>query len=128
MFERKPKVLVIDDSALVARATSSALEQSGFDGRAARTLGEFNALLTAWSPTIVLADVNMPGALGTELCTWIKQRVSTMETLVVLFSDASDHSLSALARRCGADAYVSKSHGIAHVARELSKLCEEIVW
>jgi CheY-like chemotaxis protein len=116
---RRLKVLLIDDSRVAADFASAVLESTGF---------EFNVVLTTWSPDIVLTDVNMPGVTGPELCQWIKQRVDTKGVPVVLFSDMPDAQLSKLAETAGADAYVSKEHGIERVSVKLSELCENILW
>jgi CheY-like chemotaxis protein len=125
---RRLKVLLIDDSRVAADFASAVLESTGFEVRTVATLGEFNVVLTTWSPDIVLTDVNMPGVTGPELCQWIKQRVDTKGVPVVLFSDMPDAQLSKLAETAGADAYVSKEHGIERVSVKLSELCENILW
>jgi CheY-like chemotaxis protein len=125
---RRLKILLIDDSRVAADFASAVLESTGFEVRTAATLGEFNVVLTTWSPDVVLTDVNMPGVTGPELCQWIKQRVDTRSVPVVLFSDMPDAQLCKLAEDAGADAYVSKEHGIERVSAKLSELCEHILW
>lgn len=125
---RKPKVLLIDDSEIVAEMVQASLESTGFEVRAVRTLGEFNVVLTVWSPNIVLTDVNMPGVTGPELCRWIKQRIDTEGVPVVLYSDAPEAALRELAESSGADAWVSKDRGIEGISQKLNELCEELIW
>jgi CheY-like chemotaxis protein len=125
---RRPRVLLIDDSEIASEVARVVLEDTGFEVRAARTLGEFNVVLKTWSPNIVLADVNMPGITGPELCQWIKQRIDTESVPVVLYSDMPETTLRQLADASGADGYVSKAHGIERVSGKLSELCEQIVW
>jgi DNA-binding response OmpR family regulator len=125
---RRPKVLLIDDSEIASEVVKAALEGVGFEVRPARTLGEFNVVLTKWSPNIVLADVNMPGATGPDLCRWIKVRMDTQAVPVVLYSDMPETKLAVVAAESGADAFVSKERGIAHLMERLSELVSEIVW
>jgi CheY-like chemotaxis protein len=124
----RPRVLLIDDSELASEVARTVLESTGFEVRSARTLGEFNVVLTTWHPHIVLADVNMPGVSGPELCLWIKRRIDTHGVPVVLYSDMPEAALGKLADESGADAYVSKQKGLEHVSAKLSELCEQIVW
>jgi two-component system phosphate regulon response regulator PhoB/two-component system alkaline phosphatase synthesis response regulator PhoP len=124
----RPRVLLIDDSEIAREVASAVLESAGFEVRCAKTLGEFNVVLKAWAPHIVLADVNMPGVTGPELCQWIKRRIDTQSVPVVLYSDMPEANLGKVAVASGADAWVSKEHGIEHVSEKLSALCEEIVF
>ena len=125
---RRPRVLVIDDSDIAAEVACIVLESAGFEVRAVRSVAEFGATFEAWPPDIVLADVNMPGVSGPELCKSIKVRVETQGVPVVLYSDMSESALRGLAESAGADAYVSKAQGIERVSEKLSRLCEEIIW
>src|SRR5580692_453600 len=109
---RRPRVLVIDDSEIASAVACAVLKNDGFDVRAVRGADELGDVLEAWSPDIVLADVNMPGVSGPDLCRWIKVRVETQSVPVVLYSDMSEARLRALAEDAGADAYVTKANGI----------------
>lgn len=122
----KPRVLLIDDSELAAMVTREVLERDGFEVRAASSVGEFDAVLQTWSPNIVLADVNMPGVSGPQLCKSIKLRMETVP--VVLYSELPEAQLSALAKSSGADGFLSKSDGVERLSQQLVALCEEIVW
>jgi chemotaxis family two-component system response regulator PixH len=124
----RPRVLLIDDSEIASEVACAVLESTGFEVRSAKTLGEFNVVLTTWLPNIVLADVNMPGVSGPELCLWIKQRIDTNAVPVVLYSDMPEAALCKVANDSGADAYVSKERGLEHVSAKLSELCGEILW
>lgn len=124
----RPRILVLDDSALVGEAMHDALTRRGFEVNVATSIARLNALLLAWSPTMVLVDVNMPGIPGTDVCRWIKERIATQDVPVLLFSDIPETDLSALAGHCGADGFVSKRKGLERVAEQVSTLCEEIVW
>jgi twitching motility two-component system response regulator PilH len=99
------------------------LDEAGFDVRPARTLGEFNVLLTQWTPHVVVADVDMPGVTGPELCAWVKQRDGMRGVAVVLYSSMPESSLLQLAERSGADAYISKTRGAEHLSEKLAELC-----
>jgi CheY-like chemotaxis protein len=123
-----PRVLLMDDSDLVVAVTCAALERAGFEVRVARSIGEFNRILTTWAPTLVLTDVNMPDFTGTDLCKWIRGRADTHTVPVVLFSHLPDEELERLALASGADAHFSKKGGLPRLVTMLRSLCEGIVW
>jgi PleD family two-component response regulator len=127
-MEAKPRVLIMDDSDLTLAAATSVLEREGFEVKTATTLGTFNAILNGWSPHVVLTDVHMPELEGTELCAWIKSRVQTADVPIILYSGLPDDELAELARRSGADGYVTKARGMKHVVRELRAFCEGVVF
>lgn len=124
----RPKVLVLDDSAFVGEAAKAALEERGMDVRLVSSIARLNALLLAWSPTLVLLDVNMPGIEGTDVCKWLKARAETKAVPILLFSDMPEPELKRLVETCGADGCVSKRRGLQFVADHVSSLCEEIVF
>jgi CheY-like chemotaxis protein len=124
----RPRVLLMDDSELAIEVTRAALERDGFDVKSARSLAQFNMILETWAPTIVLTDVNMPGVSGGDLCRWIKRRVDTQTVPVVLFSELPDSQLAEVAKRAGADGFLSKANGVSLLSQKLVALCEELVW
>jgi CheY-like chemotaxis protein len=125
--EGRPRILVVDDSSLVADATREALEQRGLEARVATSVSRANALILAWAPTMVLLDVKIPGVDGTDICRWFKERVVTRDIPVLLFTDLPEAGLPELVASCGADGYVTKRKGLDFVADQVSSLCEEIV-
>jgi CheY-like chemotaxis protein len=121
----KTRVLVVDDSEIASEVMRVALEGTGYEVRATRSLGEFKTALDGWHPNVVLADVHMPGTTGPELCRWIKQCVCAGEVPVVLYSDMPEQSLEAIAVAAGADAFVSKEGGFDRISSKLTEVCEQ---
>ncbi len=126
--ERHWKVLVIDDSEVALHFEVGVLETTGFDVRGTSQLDEFDALVTGWSPDVILTDVNMPGLSGVELCRALKDRYETAHVPIVLFSSLSDSELAELAAACEADGYLSKVNGLERLPAELRLLCETSQW
>lgn len=126
--ERLNKVLVIDDSPISLDIQSEVLHKAGFDVRAVSTLDEFSALLKDWVPDIILADVQMPGMTGVELCSALKGQYETAHVPVVLCSGLPREELARLAEECEADGYLSKSDGIERLPDELRLLGETVGW
>ena len=123
-MNERPKVLLIDDSEFAVMITREVLERDGFDVRAPSSVGEFDAMLEAWSP----ADVAMPSMTGPQLCKSIKPRMATDAVPVVLYSELPEAQLSSLAKSSDADGFLSKADGVERLSKRLAAPCEEIVW
>lgn len=122
------RVLLIDDSVVSLEVAETALKEAGFDVRSTATLDGFDAQVHAWSPQVILTDVNMPGMTGNELCKSLKRRYETAHVPVVLWSSLPQDELEVLARQCEADGFVSKGGDTDQLAEELRALCESLLW
>jgi two-component system sensor histidine kinase ChiS len=126
--QRALKILLIDDSEISLHFAEAVLEKAGYDVRASLSLDDFDRTLGNWAPDVILADVQMPGVSGVELCQMLKARYETAHVPVVLFSSLPDEELEVLARRCEADGYLSKVNGLDRLPQELAMLCDSILW
>jgi two-component system response regulator CpxR len=114
--EMKPRILVVDDDAENCRALSELLTVEGFDPVA------FESAEAAWSamareetrPTIVVADVRMPGLNGVALLKRIKARFPAVP--VILVSAFPDEQVWSEGLRSGAvDVFPKPIHGASLV-------------
>jgi len=55
-----PKVLVVDDSALMRRLITGVLSTAGYEVQAAHNGSEGVEKLVQWQPDVVTLDINMP--------------------------------------------------------------------
>lgn len=122
------RIALIDDSEIVLRVLGRALSDAGFEVRAVSSLREFVPLVMDWKPHLIVTDLYMPDMSGAELCTWLRGKVQTARTPIVICSSAPDEELRRVAAEVGADGFVSKSEGSAGLGAKLNQLCEEIVW
>lgn len=122
------RILLMDDSELALAAAERILEDEGFAVRTADRLGSFNQALREWAPHVVLTDVNMRGVSGVEICKWIRGRLETSSTVILLYSGLGEAELARLAQESGADGYIAKGRGMKHMITELHSLCEGVVW
>jgi DNA-binding response OmpR family regulator len=118
---RPKRVLLIDDSVTAGRMAAAVLDRSGFEVRTSTDVEELTSALGEWRPDVILADVNMPGTSGVELCRRLKATYETAHVPVVLFSALSHEELEILARTCEADGFLTKTD-LQHLPRELSLL------
>jgi len=122
------KLLLIDDSEIVLAYEAALLSQAGFDVRAVSSLRSFQHTLATWKPHMIVTDLYMPEMTGAELCTWLRQQITTSRIPIVLCSSAPDEELQEVARAVGADAYLSKQEGLEQLPERLTALCDEILW
>ena len=104
----KRKLLLADDSITIQKVVKLTFADEGIevitasDGDAA--LEKFNE----FAPDLVLADVNMPGLNGYQLCEKIKNGEATKKTPVVLLVGSFEPFDEAEAHRVGADDSLTK--------------------
>lgn len=98
--DRKIRVIVIDDEALIAETVAEILNQEGFEAVAVSAGLSAVELAKNWLPDIVLSDVIMPGLNGIETGIRIKELAPSCK--VILFSgQAATVDLLEDARRRG---------------------------
>src|SRR4051812_1066083 len=122
------KLLLIDDSELSLAVETALLAEAGFEVRAVTSLRAFLNALVDWKPHMIVTDLYMPEMSGAELCTWLRQQLSTSLIPIVLCSSASEAELEEVARAVGADGYLSKAAGLDVLPQRLAALCAEILW
>jgi CheY-like chemotaxis protein len=122
------KILIIDDSEITLAMEKSVLEARGYDVQAASTLVEFEKLLKAFRPDLILTDIHMPEAKGTDICRTLKNEYGTQDIPIVLFSSLDDEELEKLAAQVGADGFLSKANGLDALGEKVDELVSEIIW
>ncbi len=100
---------------------AAVLNHSGFDVRTSTDVDQLTSAIGEWRPDVILADVNMPGTSGVELCRRLKATYETAHVPVVLFSALSNAELEILARTCEADGFLTKTD-MQHLPHELALL------
>ncbi len=124
----KLRILVLDDSEIVLNMMALALSESGFDVATANSLVEFEQRLKEQQPQIILTDIQMPDISGDDICRVLKKKLETESTPVLLFSTMEESELAALAKRSGADGFVSKSAGPEEIVKRIHELTEEMLF
>src|SRR5215831_18744037 len=106
----KRTILLADDSPTIRRLVTQTFVGANFqivevsNGEAAiKELEELHP-----QPSIVLADIYMPGKNGYEVCTYIRNHERFRETPVILLVGAFDAFDEQVARNCGATANITK--------------------
>lgn len=122
------RILLIDDSEITLQMEKAVLEQRGYEVEATTTLVEFERLLKDFKPDLILTDIHMPEARGTDICRTLKNEYQTQDIPIVLFSSLNDDELADLAQQVGADGFLSKAHGLDALGEKVDELVESIIW
>jgi signal transduction histidine kinase/DNA-binding response OmpR family regulator len=108
--ERKPCILVVEDSATQAAALADLLEQNGFEAIVARRADRALTIIREQRIDLVLSDVLMPGMDGYELTSHIRGLPELGTLPVVLLTSLTDPLAIVRGLESGADHYVTKPY------------------
>lgn len=127
MAERR-RILLIDDSEITLAMEKAVLEGRGYEVKATSTLMEFEKTLETFKPHLILTDLHMPDAKGTDICRTLKNEFKTQDIPIVIFSSLGDEELGKLAQQVGADGFLSKANGLEALGEKIDELVESILW
>jgi two-component system chemotaxis response regulator CheY len=102
----KPKLLLVDDSALARRSMRSILESDGFDVVEAEDGMLALERYFLEKPDLVLLDLVMKGMYGLEVLTKLRQ-LDPSARVIVVSADVQDSSHQ-LVEEAGASAFINK--------------------
>jgi CheY-like chemotaxis protein len=125
---QKRRILLIDDSEITLAMEKSVLEGRGYEVKATSTLVEFEKTLESFKPDLILTDLHMPDAKGTDICRTLKNEFKTQDIPIVIFSSLGDDELGKLAAQVGADGFLSKANGLEALGEKIDELVESILW
>ena len=114
------RVLIVDDSEIVARLLEEELRGKGFEIRYAPDAETATTLILKREsrPDLILLDINMPRVNGAQFCRFVKRNERFRGIKVILCSGAAKETVQALAAECGADGYVFKDELLGHWVSE----------
>src|SRR5437879_6336405 len=123
--ETRGRVLLVDDDADLLEATAETLEEAGFAVETAHDGHEALARTEACAPEVVVADVEMPGMNGHELCRRV--RAAGHDEVPFLFCSglgAPRDRVEGL--QAGADDYIVQPAGPDEVVLKLTPAGEPV--
>ena len=127
MAERR-RILLMDHSEITLAMEKALLEGRGYEVQATATLVEFEKRLETFRPHLILTDLHMPDAKGTDICRTLKNEYGTQDIPIVLFSSLNDEELGKLAEQVGADGFLSKANGLEALGEKVDELVSSILW
>jgi len=105
------RVLIVDDSSVAAQALSDVFELRGYQVRSATSMQQAMEVCASFSPSVLVADVQMPDIDVAELCRRFRQETQAQRSAVLLISGRSQAELRDLLEAIRPDAFVPKLAG-----------------
>jgi len=121
-MQKRLKVMVVDDDALVLEVAAATLESRGYLVTTRESALGTTLAIRRERPDIVLLDVHMPGLSGDSLAKVLFEARSGHEPVVILYSATDAEELGQLARSCGAAGAIEKSSDPTHLIRRLEQI------
>lgn len=104
----KRKLLLADDSVTIQKVVNLTFADEGIEVISVGDGDEAMAKVAEISPDLVMADVNMPGLNGYQICEQIRQNEGLRQTPVILLVGSFEPFDEDEARRVGADDFLTK--------------------
>jgi diguanylate cyclase (GGDEF)-like protein len=102
------RVLVVDDVKVEAMIAGQVLRKAGFEVQELCNELEIMETIRSFQPDLILMDLNMPNASGSELTAIIRDHADMLLTPIVFLSGEQDATAQREAMRLGADEFLSK--------------------
>ena len=115
-----PRVLVVDDEAMLADLLSQALRHEGWETATAKDGLDALAKASSFHPDVVILDVQMPRMDGLEALERLRARDPELPVLFLTARDAVADRVQGL--RAGADDYVTKPFRLAELLARVRAL------
>jgi DNA-binding NarL/FixJ family response regulator len=119
---RRPRVLIAEDHAAVARAVSRVL---ALDCEVLGIVADGSEVLEAaqrLQPDVIVVDLNLPNVNGLEVCRQITRL--NPEAKVIVFSAMNDPDVTQRSFEVGASAFVFKGAGDGGLLTTIKRLCD----
>lgn len=108
MSNNKYKILVIEDEANIRSFMDTILESNGYQALSASTCAEGKLMFSSHRPDLVILDLGLPDADGTEFISFARQ---TSATAIIVLSARSTEEDKIKALDLGANDYITKPFG-----------------
>ncbi len=102
------RILIVEDSPVVASLLASWLEQAGYQPVVASDAATADAVMAQQAPSLVLLDLILPDRNGMEVCRELKAREETSRTPVIILTGAGSAANRIRCLELGADDFLSK--------------------
>ncbi|MEW6219353.1 MAG: diguanylate cyclase [Thermodesulfobacteriota bacterium] len=102
------RILIIDDSALVAHVAKGILDRCGHEVLLAADGPSGLELAAQERPDLILLDVVMPGMNGYQVCEQLKAQAATPEMPIIMLTSRADPADKVRGLEIGASDYVTK--------------------
>jgi DNA-binding response OmpR family regulator len=101
-------VLLVDDDSSILNATKVGLTDRGFTVKAVDGAEAAMKVIKSVKPSIIVADLIMPGTNGFELFQQVKKTVANQQIPFVFLTAVDDYYAEKFGRELGSAAYITK--------------------
>lgn len=120
------RVMIVEDDPHLAELYSIILRETGMETRVLTDPMQALALLSEFTPDLILMDVYMPGCNGMELAGAIRQMDAYLSIPIIFLSKERDTNLQFDARRMGGDEFLIKPIQPGHLVSAVSVRAERM--
>lgn len=120
----KGKIFLVDDDELITTMMTRALSKQGLNVRAETRAEDIVNKIEAWSPDVLLLDIQLPQTSGMEILKEVVARKPDLQ-VVMLTADATAES-AVTAMKLGAVDYLTKPFNMDKVRLLLQNLLEKV--
>jgi two-component system alkaline phosphatase synthesis response regulator PhoP len=110
-MESGKRILLVDDSPVVADAVRDALEPFGYQIAWVEDGADVPAALAQRAPDLILLDVMMPGVDGYETCRRLRADSKTAHLPILMLTARAEEADKVVGLELGADDYLAKPFG-----------------
>jgi diguanylate cyclase (GGDEF)-like protein len=114
------RILVVDDDPAQADFANLILSKANFTCRSVTTPLQVMEILRAFRPDLILMDLYMPEASGSELTTVIREQPEFVDIPIVFLSGEQDRDKQLNALSCGGEDFLSKPIGPKHLIKTVT--------
>ncbi len=118
------RVLIVEDTALLAAVYTQTLQQAGMVTRQVSDPMQVMETLDDFSPELILMDINMPGASGEEVARVLRQQEIHVSVPIVFLSGETDKGRQLAAMGHGGDDFLVKPIQPAHLIASVTSRIE----
>ena len=122
--QRRPLIMVVDDSLTVRKITSRLLQREGFDVVTAKDGIDALQVLSEQTPDVILLDIEMPRMDGFEFTKTIKADAKHSHVPIIMITSRTAEKHRNLARELGVDLYLGKPYQEEDLLRSLREMLE----
>jgi len=116
------KVLLIEDSKIIAPALAGALKLKGVECAWAKDGASGLDMAKREKPVLILLDLLLPRVSGFDVCKKLKTDDATWRIPVVIMSTLTDEGSKEKAKEAGADYFIDKPYSLADTVGQILKL------
>ena len=120
MPNAKKKILIVDDEAGIVQEIKEFLEEEGYEAHTADTAKVGIRLIEELKPDVILIDVKLPDASGTEVLRTCKEK--SPKTKTIMITGYVDQNVMDEAESIGRDTFLQKPFDLVKITEEIKKL------